>query len=143
MIFVLAKLVSLGVTAFVFEITRPKLLQLAWFRRLYEHVLVGLDWAHRLVDPIKRRIRALLRLFSPQRAGRTLRLFWRIRRRAARGSPSAQNRCTACGANRPIAMKADAEHAETGGQKVSATMPVITVADASTMPIWNAADATS
>jgi hypothetical protein len=43
--------------------------------------LVWLDRAHRLVDPIKVRIRVYLRLFSPRRAGRTLRLFWRIRRR--------------------------------------------------------------
>jgi hypothetical protein len=78
---VVAKTVSMGVTAFIFEMTRPKLLQLDWFRRLYERVLVWLDWAHRLVDPIKVRIRAYLRLFSPRRAGRAMRLFWRIRRR--------------------------------------------------------------
>ncbi len=48
---------------------------------LYERVLVWLAWAHGLVDPIKLRIRAYLRLFSPRRAGRTMRLFWRIRRR--------------------------------------------------------------
>jgi len=87
LIFVLAKLVSLAVTAFVFEATRPKLLQMAWFRWLYEHVLAWLAWAHRLVDPIKRRIRALLRMLGPKRAGRMLRLFWRIRQRmrASRG----------------------------------------------------------
>ena len=28
----LAKVVSMGVTAFIFDLTRPKLLQLAWFR---------------------------------------------------------------------------------------------------------------
>ena len=33
-----AKLVGIGVTAFVFEVTQPKLLQMAWFRWLYEHV---------------------------------------------------------------------------------------------------------
>ena len=76
-----AKTASMGVTAFIFEMTRPKLLQLDWFRRLYERVLVWLDWAHRMVDPITVRIRAYLRLFSPRRAGRTMRLFWRIRRR--------------------------------------------------------------
>jgi len=80
----LAKVVSLGVTAFIFEITRPKLLQLPWFRWLYEHVLVWLAWAHGLVDPIKARIKAWLRLFGPRRAGRTLKLLVRIRRRARR-----------------------------------------------------------
>jgi hypothetical protein len=78
----LAKVVSMGVTAFIFDLTRPKLLQLAWFRRLYEHMLVWLAWAHGLVDPIKERMRQWLRMFAPQRAGRTMRLLKRLRRRA-------------------------------------------------------------
>jgi hypothetical protein len=78
---VVAKTASMGTAAFIFDMTRPKLLQLDWFRRLYERVMLWLDWAHRLVDPIKVRIRAYLRLFSPRRASRTMRLFWRIRRR--------------------------------------------------------------
>jgi hypothetical protein len=77
----LAKVVSLGVTAFIFDLTRPKLLQLAWFRRLYDRVMIWLDWAHALIDPIKRRLRSLFRAFAPRRAGRTLRLLMRIRRR--------------------------------------------------------------
>ena len=71
----------MGVTAFIFELTRPKLLQLAWFRWLYEHVLVWLDWAHGMVDPIKERMRQWLRMFAPQRAGRTMRLLRRHPRR--------------------------------------------------------------
>ncbi len=77
----LAKVVSLGVTAFIFDLTRDKLLQLAWFRRLYGWVMRGIDWAHALVDPVKRRVRIWLRMFAPKRAGRMLRLFRRIRRR--------------------------------------------------------------
>jgi len=77
----LAKMVSLGVTAFIFDLTRPKLLQLAWFRWLYERVMVWLVWAHELVDPIRRRLRIAFRMFAPRRAGRTLRLLARIRRR--------------------------------------------------------------
>jgi hypothetical protein len=77
----LAKVVSMGVTAFIFELTRPKLLQLAWFRWLYEHVMVWLGWAHGLVDPVKERVWQWLRMFAPQRAGRTLRLLQRIRDR--------------------------------------------------------------
>lgn len=77
----LAKLVGLGVTAFIFDLTRPKLLQLAWFRRLYERVMIWLTWAHELTDPIKRRLRSWFRMFGPKRAGRTLRLLARIRRR--------------------------------------------------------------
>jgi len=77
----LAKMVSLGVTAFIFDLTRPKLLQLPWFRWLYDHILVWLAWAHELVDPIKRRIKRAFRIFAPRRAGRTLRLLMRVRRR--------------------------------------------------------------
>jgi hypothetical protein len=87
-VLVFAKLVGVAVTAFVFEVTRPKLLQLRWFRWLYERVLKGLDWAHRLVAPVRRRVRRLLRILRAKQAGRALRLLWRIRRRmrAARGS---------------------------------------------------------
>ena len=80
-VLVLAKLVGLGVTAFIYDVTRPKLLQLAWFRWLDERVHAWLAWAHALVDPIKERIRARLRIFAPHRAGRAVKLFWRIRRR--------------------------------------------------------------
>src|SRR4051812_34679226 len=45
----LAKVVSLGITAFIFELTRPKLLQLTWFRWFYQHVLAWLAWAHDLI----------------------------------------------------------------------------------------------
>jgi hypothetical protein len=89
-VLVFAKLVGVAVTAFVFEVTRPKLLQLRWFRWLYKHVLMWLDWAHRLVAPLRRRIRRLLRIFRAKQTGRALRLLWRIRRRmrAARKSPN-------------------------------------------------------
>jgi hypothetical protein len=75
-----AKVVSLGVTAFIFDLTRPKLLELPWFRWLYERVIVWLAWAHGLIDPIKRRLKIYFRVFAPKRANRTLRLLIRIRR---------------------------------------------------------------
>jgi hypothetical protein len=80
-VLVFAKLVGIGVTAFVFDVTREKLLLLAWFRWIYINVMACRAWAHRLVDPIKRRIAARLRLFAPRRAGRAVRLLFRIRRR--------------------------------------------------------------
>jgi hypothetical protein len=43
--------------------------------------MVWLVWAHELVDPIKRRLKRVFRIFAPKRAGRTLRLLMRIRRR--------------------------------------------------------------
>ena len=33
-----AKLLGVGVMAFVFDVTRPKLLEMAWFERLYEFI---------------------------------------------------------------------------------------------------------
>jgi hypothetical protein len=82
LVLVLAKLLGLGVTAFIFDVTKPKLLRMAWFRWLYELMLLWLEKAHALIDPIKARVRRWLFMFAPQRAGRTLRLLRRIRRRA-------------------------------------------------------------
>src|SRR5262249_34008816 len=80
-IFGFAKLVGLGVAAFIFEVTKPQLMQLAWFRWLYDRVLVWLAWAHGLVDPIKRRFRKLMHILSPAHINRALRLLRRVRRR--------------------------------------------------------------
>jgi hypothetical protein len=80
-VLVVAKVIGVGVSAFIFDATRPKLLQLAWFRRLYHRVMAWLDWAHELIDPITRRLRSYFRMWGPRRAGRTLRLLVRIRRR--------------------------------------------------------------
>jgi hypothetical protein len=87
LVFTFAKLVGLGVTAFVFEATRPKLMQMAWFRWLYGQVLIALAWAHQLVDPVRQRVRKFMQVFAPKRAGRAMRLFWRIRRRMRSGAP--------------------------------------------------------
>jgi hypothetical protein len=76
-----AKLLGLGITAFVFAAARPKLLQMPWFARFYGWVMWLLERAHALIDPLKERIRMWLRLLSPARAGRAGRLFRRIRRR--------------------------------------------------------------
>ena len=86
LVFTFAKLVGLGVTAFVFEATRPKLLQMAWFRWLYEHILIWLAWAHELVDPIKDQVRRMMHLLRPRQSGRTMRLLVRLRRRIRGGA---------------------------------------------------------
>jgi hypothetical protein len=84
----LAKVMSVGVTAFIFDVTRPKLLQMNWFRRFYDWVMRGIAWAHGLTDPIRirtkilnRQVKRWLRVFAPKRAGRTVKLLLRIRRR--------------------------------------------------------------
>ncbi len=84
---VLAKLTGLGVTAFVFEITRPKLLQIGWFAWLHALVMRGLDWAHAMVDPIKRRIRQYTYMLRPRNAGRFHRHLMRVRRRMQLPAP--------------------------------------------------------
>lgn len=84
----LAKVVGVGITAFIFDVTQPKLMQLAWFRALYERVMLWVAWAHELIDPIKRRLQVMFRMWAPDRAGRTFRLLARIRRRM-QGAPMA------------------------------------------------------
>jgi hypothetical protein len=85
-VLILAKLLGLGVTAFIFDVTRDKLLQMAWFRRMYEWFLSARVWAHAMTDPVRERMRQLVWLLKPQRAGRFLRHFMRLRRNAYRRS---------------------------------------------------------
>ena len=56
-----AKFLGVGVTAFVFDVTRPKLLEMDWFEKLYEFIMGLRAKANALVDPIKQRIKEMLR----------------------------------------------------------------------------------
>ena len=75
-----AKFLGVGVTAFIFDVTRPKLLELAWFERLYEFILALRARARELVDPIKARIVELVRGDGEGWSARTLRLIQRFRK---------------------------------------------------------------
>jgi hypothetical protein len=75
-----AKLVGVGVTAFVFDVTRDKLLEMAWFERLYDFVLKMRARATELVEPIKQRIKDLLTGNGEGWSSRTLRLIQRFRK---------------------------------------------------------------
>ena len=88
MILILAKLLGLGVTAFVFDVTRDKLLQMAWFRRMFDWFMGLRDWAHGITEPVRQRVRQLAWLLKPQRAGRFIRHLMRLRRRAYRSRPA-------------------------------------------------------
>ena len=77
---IFAKLLGVGVTAFVFDVTRPKLLEMGWFERLYEFVLALRAKATALVDPIKQRIREILRGNGDRWSSRMLRLIQRFRK---------------------------------------------------------------
>ena len=83
-VLVFAKLLGLGVTAFVFDATRHKLLQMAWFKRMFDWFMWARDWAHAQTEPIRERVRQLVWLMKPQRAGRFLRRLMRLRRNAYR-----------------------------------------------------------
>jgi hypothetical protein len=75
-----AKLVGVGITAFVFDVTRPKLLEMGWFERLYEFVIGLPAKAAALVDPIKQRIVEILRGDGDRWSSRMLRLIQRFRK---------------------------------------------------------------
>jgi hypothetical protein len=75
-----AKLVGVGITAFVFDVTRPKLLEMGWFERLYEFVMGLRAKAAALVDPIKQRISDILRGDGDRWSSRMLRLIQRFRK---------------------------------------------------------------
>jgi hypothetical protein len=95
-VLVAAKLIGLGLTAFIFDATKDKLLQMAWFRRLYEFFVWARDWAHEKIEPVKRqlrewsqeaiapilrRVRRWRRMLQPRHAGRLFQRVIRIRRR--------------------------------------------------------------
>jgi hypothetical protein len=87
-VLLLAKLIGLGVTAFVFDATRDKLLQMGWFARLYDWFIWARGWALAQTAPIRDRLKQLAWLLQPQRAGRFLRRILRLRRRAYRRRPA-------------------------------------------------------
>jgi hypothetical protein len=77
---IFAKLLGVGVTAFVFDVTRPKLLEMGWFERLYEFILALRAKAKALVEPIKLRIREILAGNGDRWSSRMLRLIQRFRK---------------------------------------------------------------
>jgi hypothetical protein len=75
-----AKMLGVGVTAFVFDVTRPKLLEMAWFEKLYEFVLKLRAKCNALVDPVKARLLASLRGDGDRWSSRVMRLVLRFRK---------------------------------------------------------------
>jgi hypothetical protein len=75
-----AKFLGVGVTAFIFDVTRPKLLELAWFEKLYEFIMGLRKKAKELVDPVKARLVELIRGDGEGWSARTLRLIQRFRK---------------------------------------------------------------
>src|SRR5216110_2031909 len=77
---IFAKFLGVGVAAFIFDVTRPKLLEMAWFEKLYEFVLMLRAKAAALIDPIKLRIKQALRGAGDGWSARMLRLIQRFRK---------------------------------------------------------------
>jgi len=77
---VFAKFLGVGVAAFVFDVTRDKLLEMRWFETLYEFVLNLRARASALIAPIKLRIREILRGGNDGWSSRVLRLIQRFRK---------------------------------------------------------------
>jgi len=78
--FLFAKLLGVGVTAFVFDVTRDKLMEMHWFERLYDLVMKLRAKAHELVDPVKQRIKETIGGNGEGWSSRTLRLIQRFRK---------------------------------------------------------------
>jgi hypothetical protein len=77
---IFAKFLGVGVAAFIFDVTRPKLLEMEWFEKLYDFVMALRAKANALVDPIRERIKHALRGDGSSWSSRTLRLIQRFRK---------------------------------------------------------------
>jgi len=77
---VFAKFAGVGITAFIFDVTREKLLEMRWFEALYDFVMRMRAKAAALVAPIKQRIREMLAGGGDGWSSRTLRLIQRFRK---------------------------------------------------------------
>lgn len=80
-VIMLGKLLGVGIAAFIFEITRPKLMLMKWFRQVYGVVMRVRGWARTMSAPVMARLRHLR---AELRFGPTpmwLRVMLRTRRR--------------------------------------------------------------
>jgi len=80
MVIVFGKLVGVGVTAFIFDVTREKLLEMRWFEATYDFIMTLRAKAVALVNPIKQRIREILTGDGDGWSSRMLRLIQRFRK---------------------------------------------------------------
>ena len=79
---VASKFIGVGVLAFIFDVTRSKLLQMAWFRRLYEWVLDIRHRAHDIVEPTLTRIKSMMARLRGDGSSRLMRTIQHSRSRA-------------------------------------------------------------
>jgi len=77
-----AKLLGLGVTSFLFAVTRDKLLQMDWFRAAYEKIVEWRTLAQQLVEPYRVKVRGAMKQLQSEPLVRFWRLIMRMRRKA-------------------------------------------------------------
>jgi hypothetical protein len=82
---IFAKLLGLGVTSFLFSVTRDKLLQMDWFRAAYEKMLEWRSMAQQLVEPFRQQLQQSMQKWQSEGFTRFWRLVMRMRRRAQTG----------------------------------------------------------
>ncbi len=75
-----AKILGVGVAAFIFDVTRSKLLEMRWLEALYDFIVELRAKANALVEPMKRRILEILRGDGDGWSSRMLRLIQRFRK---------------------------------------------------------------
>jgi hypothetical protein len=80
-VIIFAKFLGVGVTAFVFDVTRPKLLQMAWFEKVYQFVIALRAKARELVAPIMSQLKDAVGGSGVGGSSRMLRLIQRFRKR--------------------------------------------------------------
>ncbi|WP_051357077.1 hypothetical protein [Azorhizobium doebereinerae] len=82
--FLVAKLVGVGLMAFLFEACRAQLRSIRWFARLCDGVLAINAWAHRQVEPYKVQLKEAFAAWTRGRGNGFWRRVMDIRRRAFR-----------------------------------------------------------
>ena len=82
---VLQKILGVGIVAFVFYVTREKLLRMNWFRRVYEFILDLRARAAEIVAPFKLAVQEWMTRFRRRASPGFIR---RLRRRMQASRPS-------------------------------------------------------
>ena len=79
---VAGKFIGVGIVAFIFDVTKPKLLQMPWFVRVYEWVLDIRRRAGEIVAPTMARIKAMVARIRSGSSSRLMRTVHMLRSRA-------------------------------------------------------------
>ena len=79
---VFAKLLGLGVTSFLFAVTRDKLLQMDWFRAAYEKIVQWRELAQQIIEPFREQLRKAMQQWQSESFAKFWRFVARMRRRA-------------------------------------------------------------